>query len=132
MEEIGNFPHHDPKIVWEHITGVLDQHPLDVPIAVLYSTMNPMADNGHILALQGQIGLPTSPKSVDLDNDETVLGIILRKARQARAEWTLGELTDECLQSEFLEGMKWTDHDDEMRQLVVIPINVVNGIEQGR
>ncbi|SMR62179.1 unnamed protein product [Zymoseptoria tritici ST99CH_1E4] len=105
----------------------LKENPNDVPMALLYSCVDPNSETNLDLQLRGSIGIPNdhrcAPKIAKLDSDQGGLIPCFRQARESGKPVVLSE-ADGSLQrtNGMFEGVSWCGFGEPCRDVVILPL----------
>ncbi|KJX94537.1 histidine kinase like protein [Zymoseptoria brevis] len=127
LEDITALPSRSVEETLALTIEALKENPNDVPMALLYSCVDPHSETNLDLRLRGSIGIPDdhrcAPKIAKLDSDQGGLIPYFRQVRESGKSVVLSE-TDGSLQqmNGLFEGVSWCGFEEPSRDVVIVPL----------
>ncbi|KAH3945218.1 hypothetical protein HBI24_075380 [Parastagonospora nodorum] len=123
------------KLIWQHIYEVFQEYPLDIPMAIMYSTQEGSAKDG-LLRLEHTIGIgakyAAAPNYLDLESTSTdaLLAPLLRRAMSSAEGILVVDSVEEEVDQALFTNVDWLGFGEPSRYLVVITLRA-RGVDKG-
>ncbi|EAT80263.2 hypothetical protein SNOG_12450 [Parastagonospora nodorum SN15] len=123
------------KLIWQHIYEVFQEYPLDIPMAIMYSTQEGSAKDG-LLRLEHTIGIgakyAAAPNYLDLESTGTdaLLAPLLRRAMSSAEGILVVDSVEEEVDQALFTNVDWLGFGEPSRYLVVITLRA-RGVDKG-